>query len=128
VGRRELPSWREPFERALDADPEVQRVRRDLADHLEERGDPDAEAVRWLADHDRRPFHQKHRRRWCWGLSKDLQFASHLPEVLWPLLTGAKVPDLAADCVYRSRWAAEADFCRAFQTAKEQGWEPKGEG
>jgi hypothetical protein len=108
--------WREPFELALDDDPSNQVVRRDLADHLEERGDPDAEAVRWLAERNRVPAPNLF---WFWHGDADRpQIPSSLPHSVWRRL---RFRDVAP-----SRREAEADFCRAFREAKDAGWDPRG--
>jgi hypothetical protein len=119
--------WREPFERALDDDPSDQRVRRDLADHLEERGDRDAEPVRWLADRRRSPL------RVGWGRPRPWEFWSadggrevraprhcHVPAAVAARMAGT-APNLRD---YPTRREAEADFCRAFHLAKAAGWGP----
>jgi hypothetical protein len=53
----------EALHRHLDEHPDDQRVRRDLADHLEEWGDPAGEALRWLADNGKWPVRLA-RRTW----------------------------------------------------------------
>jgi hypothetical protein len=118
--------WREPFEVALDADPANQAVRRDLADHLEEVGDPDCEPMRWLADHGLVPFlspdPNTHGMPWEWWDGGVEPFARRsgvpdscrLPEAVYKRLT--------QDGDYLTRREAEADSCRAFRLASEEGW------
>ena len=114
--------WREPFERALDADPPDQRVRRDLADHLEERGDPDVEPVRWLADHRRWPLPVAGP-AWSWTTRRNARRdrPEVLPHEVHRRLTGTLV---YGHRDYPTRREAEADFCRAFHAARAAGWDP----
>jgi hypothetical protein len=111
--------WREPFERALDADPPDQRVRRDLADHLAEASDPDAEPVRWLADHDKFPVFAEddfEGPRWDWyTVNETVPVSCRVP--------GQVFFRLAGRALYPTRREAEADFCRAFYEAKAGGWD-----
>ena len=119
----DTPTWREPFERALDADPSDQQVRHDLADHLEEHADPDAEPVRWLARFEKYPqlngrFRQSVFAGWHWWKS-DQDFPAHchigfLTSYLAGFVAG-----------YATRREAEADFCRAFHQARADGWDPQ---
>jgi hypothetical protein len=117
--------WREPFERALDADPSDQRVRRDLADHLDEVGDPDAEPVRWLAENGKWPDMQGQTPSWY--RRQIHRSSSVLPENVFDrLLTDRRTWRTleSGGAYYPNRREAEADFCRAFQQAKASGWDP----
>jgi hypothetical protein len=134
--------WREPFERALDEHHEDQRVRRDLADHLEERGDPDGEAVRWLARLKRHPVFVDNQRisaerldtarPWYWFQWETprpvLWWAGQLPRRVFDrLLRGHRpfvIPGLPGHCTYATRRDAEADCCQAYHAAKAAGWKP----
>jgi hypothetical protein len=110
--------WREPFEQALDADPSDHRVRRDLADHLAERGEPDAEPVRWLADHGKWPLRGDGpggSARWDWYTVSRPEHC-RAPGPVFYLLAGP--------AIYPTRRAAEADFCRAYHAARAAGWGP----
>jgi hypothetical protein len=113
-----MEDWREPFERALDDDWSNQDVRGDLADHLEERGDPDGEAVRWLAERDRVAAPEEPG-GWLWFWHGDAdrpQTPSGIPHAVWMRL---RFRDVAP-----SRREAEADFCRAYHLARADGWNP----
>jgi hypothetical protein len=118
--------WREPIERALDADPGNTSARSELADRLTAAGDADAEAVRWLADQNRRPFCGEGMGRWCWaeatGTSPGTR--SVIPGPVWERLA-APANQPGTDKVYRTRREAEADFCRAFRAARAEGWDPQ---
>jgi hypothetical protein len=119
--------WREPFERALDADPSDQRVRRDLADHLDELGDPDGEPVRWLADHDKwpRPPGRDEIPTWDWYQGHGAH--RYLPGGVFDQLSryaGHAESRHRMAGTYDTRREAEADFCRAFHAAREAGWGP----
>jgi hypothetical protein len=111
------PPWREPFEQALDADPSDQRVRRDLADHLDEIGDPDGEAVRWLAENGKWPqqFIGGHNSGWFWWrhVPPEAHVIGH--ELHSHLITLGAHP---------TRREAEADFCRGWHAARADGWVP----
>jgi hypothetical protein len=119
--------WREPFEAALDADPSDQRVRRDLADHLDELGDPDAEPVRYLAERGMWPTgplapSPYDMRRWDWWIGNSWPDGiDHGHAVLPPLIWG----QISRSGSYPTRRAAEADFCRAFHAARAGGWAPE---
>ena len=130
--------WREPFEKALDADPARAALRHDYADHLEEAGDPDAEALRWLAERGRWPLPPVGNRVgwkgfWNWfetGFAKVVQYhvpeatpAAELPDRLFKQLTRL---NQFQGC-YRSRREAEADFCRVFREARAAGWDSASE-
>jgi hypothetical protein len=116
------PNWRETFERALDADPSDQGVRRDLADHLDEVGEPDAEPVRWLAERGKYPqldgsFGGRVFSGWHWWM-RDPDFPAHchighVASFLQSFTAG-----------YPTRRDAEADFCRAYHLARAEGWGP----
>jgi hypothetical protein len=117
--------WRTPFERALDEDPSNQQVRRDLADHLSERGDPDAEAVLWLAERGKWPLPLlpgSSGPRWNW-------FSEAGRATKWLTSDAALLParvfsELRRFGFYGTRREAEADFCRAYFEAKDAGWDP----
>jgi hypothetical protein len=110
--------WRIPFEQALDLHPANQAIRRDLADHLDEMGDPDGEPIRWLADHNRYPTQNLSRNCWHWYPTNE-QGQYKMPGRLWmQLMSRAQQP---------SRRLAEAAFCRAFHLAKAAGWDPNKE-
>jgi hypothetical protein len=131
------PAWREPFERALDADPSDQRVRRDLADHLDERGDSDAAPLRWLADRDRRPFYVREDGEWMWQEARveGAEDVAFVPGVVLHRLAGYVTPKpihpiapvVYAFRGYPTRRAAEDAFCRAFHAAVADGWGPVSE-
>jgi hypothetical protein len=124
-------SWREPFEKALDEDPANHAVRRDLADHLDERGDPDGEPVRWLADRGKWPAPLELRTgegewvpRWDWwpnGVTIDAHHPAHsiIPQKVYDLVNG-----LHGYGRYLTRREAETDFCRCYHEARAAGWSP----
>jgi hypothetical protein len=124
------PPWREPFEQALDADPSDRRVRRDLADHLDELGDPDGDALRWLADNGKWPtppgvshpfFDATRSWDWWWEGSSEPPDSGRLPQGLYDRLPrGPGVGETS----YYTRREAEAAFCRAFHAARAAGWVP----
>ena len=116
--------WREPFERALDDRPNDQAARRDLADHLEERGDPDAEAVRWLANRGQHPLFRDLASAWLWASEDSALRLGRLPPALWTRLQADESISYRGCKEYATRRAAEADFCRAFHAAKAAGWDP----
>jgi hypothetical protein len=123
------PPWREPFERALDEGPSDQGVRRDLADHLDELGDPDGEAVRWLADNGKWPGPPRlgidplTDGFWNWWTEGSRAAPSHnVPLLLRRHLAGSQ-PGVVYGA-YPTRRAAEADLCRAFHAARAAGWGP----
>src|SRR5437763_1751172 len=103
-------SWREPIERPLDAHPADHAGRRNLADLLEERGDPDAEPVRWLADRMLYPRLGLDGDNWSWPS------AFHFP---WSAPTEIM---REAFRLSPTRREAEAAFCRAFHLARAEGW------
>jgi hypothetical protein len=122
---------------ALDLDPGNQAIRRDLADHLDEVGDPDAEPVRWLADHGGWPRPPQPGAgpsdvdccwNW-WGRSGEANTAEWVPR-------SAILPQPVAEHLggtadgnpygaYPTRREAEADFRRAFHFARAGGWVPE---
>lgn len=120
--------WRQPFERALDNDPADQGVRRDLADHCDEWGDPDGGPLRWLADHGKFPSPPgtDHPTRWEWfpmfsrmsGEEMGYPHESDMPLELWRHLKKHE------DGRYFTRFGAEADFCIAYRIAIRRGWKP----
>jgi hypothetical protein len=113
--------WREPFERALDEDPSNQQVRRDLADHLEERGDPAAEPVLWLAQRGKRPLLPDWEPKWSW-YGEAGEVSAWLPQdAVLPVQVFNHLRNLG---FYDTRREAEADFCRAYLEAKDAGWDP----
>lgn len=117
--RHDVPAWREPFERALDADMTDQGVRADLADHMEEWGDPACAAVRWLAAQNRYPSTARlvdGRRAFDWWISSSAR-NSRLPVEVWAAL------DCRALATNYSRFDAEQDFCRAYPLALRLGWD-----
>jgi hypothetical protein len=117
-----MDHWREPFERALDADPSNQQVRHDLADHLQECGDPDAEPVLWLAERGKWPLPPQEREpRWNWYGEAGEATAWLADAVLLPIRV---FNALRGSGSYDTRREAEADFCRAFREAKDAGWDP----
>jgi hypothetical protein len=117
-----MDDWREPFEKALDADPSDQQVRHELARHLEERGDPDAEPVRWLAERGKYPqldgrFREQRFPGWHWWRGDpDLPAHCHIGNLV------ARLTSFGAG--YPTRREAEADFCRAYHAARVAGWDP----
>jgi hypothetical protein len=116
----------EALHRHLDEHPDDQRVRRDLADHLDERGDPDGEALRWLAERGKWPRPPGPENldlratnwRW-WRTATDAEQHCLPPPLRYRLGKGS------AAAFYPTRREAEADLCRAFHEAKSAGWNPE---
>jgi hypothetical protein len=124
--------WREPFEKALDADPARAALRHDYADHLEEAGDPDAEPLRWLAERRLWPMPPRDQTLWTWDwyardhpfpetIDVGLYAAALVPRVVYDRLH--KTTD-RAPASYTTRREAERDFCRAYYAARAEGWDP----
>jgi hypothetical protein len=111
-------AWRKPFENALEDDPSNQHVRRDLADHLSEVGDPDAEPVRWMAERGvwprLMPAYRGGPLRWRFP---DASQADGLPWPVWDRLA-------ASVFGWPTRRAAERGLCRAYRWARAAGWDP----
>jgi hypothetical protein len=116
--------WREALEAALDAGPDDQRARRELAERLAALGDADAEPLRWLAETARRPFDGGGMGRWCWarGPGYSPGTRSVISGPVWDRLA-APANVTGTDKVYRSRRDAEQDFCRAWHAARAAGWD-----
>jgi hypothetical protein len=124
----------EALHRHLDEYPDDHGTRRVLADLMEERGDPDGEALRWLAERKKRPVRYLLDRQtadleWNWyRLDDDEKWGGHpswfpcaIPTAVFRTLSGQIRDAWRTNRVYPTRREAEADFCRAFHKAKAEG-------
>lgn len=103
------------FQRTLDADPSLWRVRLTFADWLEERGDPRAAGMRWLGMKRKWPVFLEHEWwetfiGWNWAQAKNPDQPDH-----------AKIPATEKELVeldlwraFKTRADAENAFCLAY--------------
>jgi hypothetical protein len=110
----------EALHRHLDEYPDDQRVRRDLADHLDERGDPAGEALRWLAESGKWPERVRDN-IWDWWCRSPLTADAHRV----PLILYEGCHQLLFS-TFSTRRAAEEAFAQVFQAARAAGWDPHG--
>lgn len=124
--------------RWLDEHPYDHAARAVLADHLDESGNPDAEPLRWLAEHGISPWlgiddwMGTDKPRWDWYVVRPTTGGSpeldphRIPRPVWKgvarycRLDDPSVIELGR---YDSRREAEVDFCRAYRKARAAGWD-----
>jgi uncharacterized protein (TIGR02996 family) len=138
------PADREALHAALDADPSEQRLRLVLADWYEDHDEAaSAEALRWLARHDKFPewgywgtpwaWHSPLSARTEWGYAAEgkrpPRASAVLPDEVYRELRGhhwrhSQEPPYWKP--YTSRREAEEALCQAFGRARARGWRPPG--
>lgn len=111
---------------ALAAHPDDSAARLLLAEHLDERGDPDAAGYRWMAERGKRPWLSRFKLGWRWYSYRSSVTTRHDPPeavtdtILWQMCRCCN------NHYYSTRRDAEIALCRA--VTKLQGTELTNEG
>lgn len=98
---------------ALDQHPDDAAARLLLAEHLAERGDPDAAGYRWMAERAKRPYSAN----WSWTWGSGTLVPSGLPTAISSALSGGTRPVACYWVEYPTRRDAELALCRAASEA-----------